>query len=1412
MGRYLLKNTIWFTGLLLFIMVNKLNAQNIGIHFTHYNIQNGLIQNQVEYILIDSEGFVWLGTYAGLQRFDGFSFVTYTYNPDDNTTISDNFISTIYEDQTGNLWIGTQSQGLNMFNKELETVHRFRHQKDVYNTLSSNYLPRGQKVITQDRNGYLWINTEDGLNKIDISNMTVERYVGDFTGQILYDESEHALWIAADRLKKFNIQTKKLQYYDINFKSLPRNNEINSFIMDDEGLIWMGTNAGLVVFDKKTERIFQFSEYLKLRGTELKEYPFWFFDPIKCMYQDYEGFIWLASGNTLYRLNRTNGTYESYSHEPDNYNSLLDGSISGIYGNRNGVLFISYLNMGISKINIRLKKFTHYKHIPGDPNSLSGNTIRSVYKDIDGNLWIGTYNNGLNRIELNRNRIITYKHNPLKDNTICSDYITAIHIDKDKRLWIGSQNEGLCFSDDINDPEFLSFNRVNLKDRLEIHEFTEDSAGRIWISTQYGFYVYKRKEDQYIHYGSLENQLPELQEINIQSVDIQPPNIFWLATWNRGVCKLFLNSDSILTPSIKRDSLVIYDKIYDKYHSLIDSRFINIFRDDRNVLWLGSYVNGLIKMVEKDGRAEFTKYDRSRGASDNSVYGMAGDDNGNIWISTNHGLGKFSSGSEQFKNYYQSDGLQSNSFIWKAFYQDDDGQIFFGGINGLNAFYPDSIIDNQDLPKVYISKLIIHNKEVGIGDEINGKQILDRNIMYTDMIKLSHNESVFSLEFIAMDNINPEENLYAYYLEGFDESWNFTTAEKRYVNYTNLKPGTYHFMVKASNCDGIWNEVPTVLTIDILPPWWKTWWAIIAYSFLFVLSLLAFRKLILMRARLIHEARLEQMRREKVEELNQNKLRFFTNISHEFRTPLTLILGPLQKLISEIGNDNRFKKQIRLINRNTDRLFRLIDQVIEFRKIETNKIKLHAGKDDIVRFIRELTYSFEEIACQRSIILDFYTTIKSYELWFDEDKMDKIIYNLLSNAFKFTPDKGHISVGVSLESYNDHDDEGGGKCEREDYIKIMVKDSGIGISAEHIPYIFDRYYMVESPDSYIQSGSGIGLALAKELTELHGGKIKVESMMGQGSCFIILFPVSKDHLSENQIIEKQKSVGIKPGIDQDLIMQVAPNHEDVYFPDLEEHYPSEKRHHILIVEDDLDVIDFLRTNLDMKYHLTETRNGKEGLEIASHNNPDLIIADILMPVMDGIEMLKKLKSNIDTSHIPVILLTAKAATEDRISGLETGADAYISKPFSVQLLDAQIRNIFENRKILREKFSEEIIVQPHEIAVTPLDAKFIRKAMDVFEEHISDSDYTTDSFSRDLSMSRSQLHRKLKVLTSHSATEFFRIIRLKRAARLIEESQLSVEEISYSVGFNSPAYFSKCFKIHFGMTPSDYEKNMQKNV
>jgi signal transduction histidine kinase/DNA-binding response OmpR family regulator len=729
------------------------------------------------------------------------------------------------------------------------------------------------------------------------------------------------------------------------------------------------------------------------------------------------------------------------------------------------------------------------------------------------------------------------------------------------------------------------------------------------------------------------------------------------------------------------------------------------------------------------------------------------------------------------------------------------GYMYFGGLNGFNYFHPDSIRDNPFVPPVVFTDFVHFN-----ADDKNSK-VLNKHINYTDKIELPF-KSVFTLEFTALNYTSTEKNEYEYKLEGFSDEW-IQAGNQRTATYTNLDPGDYTFRVKGSNNDLIWNEEGSEVAITILPPWWKTKAAFVAYALLIILIFYSFRSYLVSKQKMKNNLIIKDLEKKKIEEVNQMKLRFFTNISHEFRTPLSLIMGPIESMLEMKSLDKGVTRQLKLMQGNAERLFRLINQLMDFRKIETGNMQLRASKDDIVRFLKEIKNAFNEFAKKHHITYEISAPVDKVEMYFDHDKLDKVFYNLLSNAFKFTPDHGTISVMIHMIDKNGSDNP-------RQHLEIIVQDTGAGISSDRLPKVFDRFYQIGNTSKFKrtvkQEGTGIGLALSKELIELHHGNIQVQSMEGLGTKFIIHLPVDDSHLTPEEIVHQP---------DYDAYM-----HNELY-KFLSSDEPSEELSQtnesgsesnekagnlkkILVVEDNHEVREFIRVSLEPEYQVYEAEDGIAGFDAAQKEVPDLIINDIMMPRMDGVELTGKLKKDDITCHIPVILLTAKDTVEFKIKGLEIGADDYICKPFNVRLLKTRIKNLIENRVTLQNKFRKDILLEPKEVAVTSSDEKFLKKAMQVVENHISDSSFNVMVFVKEMGMSRSVMYRKLEAVTGQSVNEFIRSIRLKRAAQLLALNEFTISEITYEVGFNDPQYFSKCFSKQFGKTPSAYASDFKK--
>lgn len=784
----------------------------------------------------------------------------------------------------------------------------------------------------------------------------------------------------------------------------------------------------------------------------------------------------------------------------------------------------------------------------------------------------------------------------------------------------------------------------------------------------------------------------------------------------------------------------------------------------------------------------FTFYREKEGLSNDVVKSIEEDSDGNLWISTLKGISKFNPDLETFVNYTTSDGLQGNGFNLGASCLAQNGVMYFGGTNGMNLFLPDKIKKQSDESfPCLITDLKIFSRSIQPGERIRNRVILEKVIDETKSISIPHFIDNFAFEFAALNFAGADNIKYAYKMEGANGDWHYTDASRRYASFSNLSPGEYTFKVRAANIEGIWSGQVTQLEVTIVPAPWKTTWAYSLYSLLFLSLIYLFRKYELARFKLKNELRLERLERQKNKELNEMKLRFFTNISHEIRTPLTLILSPIQELITSGDVRKQIRDQLRNINRNANRLLLLVNQLLEFRKQEAGHAELQVAKGNFVKFIMEIILSFKEFAQQRNIDFSFTHQPDEIDIWYDSSKMEKVFFNLLSNAFKFTPDGGKISIHITRE---------------QKIVRIVVEDTGKGISKEDLPHIFERFHKFDKDYSGNYLGSGIGLALVKKLVELHHGTISAESEPEVFTRFVIELPTGVKHFKEEEIISDHK------GGEHAMHYQIENDKEE----DLENSIltATDDAPELLIVEDNNDVRKYLKKLFLPQYRILEAADGKAGWESALKHLPDLIISDILMPEMDGLQLCKKSKITLETSHIPVILLTARTSMLYRTEGFETGADDYITKPFDPNLLKLRVKNLITSRKRLREKFSQNIALEPHEITITTPDQNLLQRAIEAVEKHMDDAEFDVNGLAKEIGVSRPALYRKLPAITNYTPNEFIRIIRLKRAAQILAKVDLPISDVCHQTGFKTPKYFSKCFRDFFGVLPSEYAKQKKE--
>ena len=1356
-------------------------AQSQDLHFDHITTDDGLSNSSVTCIIKDAKGFMWIGTFNGLNRFDGSEFTIYQYNQNDPHSISDNYISSIIEDHNGKLWIGT-NDGLNFYNRSTDSFKHFRH--DINNNAS--IIDNQIEVIFEDSKNRLWIGTRKG-------------------GLDLYDRKNLSFIHHAHKDNDSNTIS---------------SNFVQSLFEDSKGNIWIGHRNGDI--DILYNNHNNFSHFV-LNNKRLTN------SAVTSIVESANRNIWIGTqGDGIYRIQLSDNNATKiihYLHNPNNQTSLTGNIILSLMIGDNNKLWIGTEDAGLNLLDISKEKFYFYKNDPVNNSSLNNNSIYKIYNDKSGNIWIGTYAGGINLLSSARAFFNYYCHFHADNNSLSSNVVNNFLEDKDKRLWIATGSAGFDLFD-MKNKKFTHYNKSNsaLSTNV-ILSLCEDNNKNLWIGTwEGGLFKFNKESKSFTHYTKDKNGLGSNNIFKI--LDDKNGNL-WLSTFWGGLTYFNVKSQTSVVYNTENSALIDNDlrtiamdyqgniwigsdlgltcfnpetKVFNSYQhhedkgGSLSKGFVNTIMESRDsTLWIGTE-GGLNKFNRKDH--SFIHYNKEQGLPSNEIMCIIEDIAGDLWISTSKGISRLDPKTGIFKNYDVLDGLQGNEFNARSGFITKDGEILFGGNNGFNMFQPESLKDNPFIPPVEITGLKIFNKPAVIGEK---NSPLQKNITETKELEFSYGQSVISFNFAALNYIRPEKNQYAYLMKGFDKDWNYIGSNHT-ATYTNLDPGNYVFMVKASNNDGVWNNTGASIKIIIDPPFWRTWWAYTIEALLILIIAYFILNYYVSRQQLRNTLKMERLELEKMYELDLMKTRFFSNVSHEFSSPITLILNPLEKLIKSHFVDEKLKNSLSLIHRNAQRLQRMTNQLKDFNKLETGDLRLYLSKGDVFHFIKEITHSFWDYARDHHIDFHFNADHSQLMAWFDPDKLDKIIYNLLSNAFKFTTDGGKITISVSEVNSIISPESSNEENKPSQYVEIKVKDSGIGIPKDKLDKIFKREFHLENYNNLYFEGSGIGLTFVHELVQLYKGEISVESIEGAGSTFTVKIPIDESYLEENQLVSKFK-------------IPAESHHSSFNYPaeqtTIEPEVKTNKSKSndipvVLIVEDDKEIRDYIKGSFEKNYRLHEADNGLTGFDKAAEIIPDIIITDIKMMEMDGIELCKKLKSDERTSHIAIIMLTGYSSLEYQLQGLANGADVYLTKPFNVEVLEAQMTNLYESRKKLREKYSREIVLGPSKLPITDIDGNFLMRITKIIEEHISDYKFNADLLSKEIGMSRMQLYRKLRALTDQTVHEFIRNIRLKRAIQLLEQKRMTITEVAYEVGFNDLTYFARCFRKQYDKSPSEY--------
>jgi ligand-binding sensor domain-containing protein/signal transduction histidine kinase/DNA-binding NarL/FixJ family response regulator len=1375
--------------LVVFFLINLsylvLGQQSGSLRIKKYSTYQGLSNSVISSISQDHYGYIWFGTEEGLNRYDGYKFTAFKFDYNDPNSLSDNFISDIqYIKESSQLWVATNN-GLNLFDYQKERFIRFNSRSGDSLNLNNNLVSK----IARSKSGNLWIGTYGGgISFFNVQKRTF-KHIGNIPGgseafnsakvMALLEDVNGKIWVGTQDYGIFiyDPQKNQLEHFDkSNGKSYFPSNAINAIYEDRDHHIWIGTNDGLFFSKNYLKSIVRFV-HDPHRAVSISS------NIVKTIIQDYLGVYWIGTqsgGVSKFRLNEDmidspeKAVFDNI-YESENETGLSYNSVYSSFEDKDHNIWIGTFTGGVNFISNSTDPFLKLQQEKNHQTGLSYHKVWGICNDNEGNIWVGTDGGGLNKFTPSTGNIKVFKRSESDPASISDNAILCALKDHFGNLWFGTYSGGLnCYNPKTG--KFTRYQNIaNDSASLpsnDVRAIYEDSQFNLWIGTNGGGLSLFLPSKQIFKNYNL-NKLGVLGN-SVRAILQDNKGGYWIGTYGNGLHYISQGFSKVAHYMHKPGDPT----------SLGSLTIFTIIQDHAGRIWVGTDGGGLSLFNTETGK--FINYQQNNGLASNTVRAILEDKSGNLWLSTNNGLSCFSVQKKYFNNFDIQDGIPPGEF------SDGSGifcgdRMYFGNMNGLCYFCPDKVEKEVTQPEVRLVGFQLFNRNVKIKSPEYPESPLSSSIIESKEIVLSYKQSVFTIEFSAINFKTPEKIQYAYIMDGLEKEWNYS-GNLRTATYRNLKPGTYTFRVKATNINTLWGDSCTTLQIVIKPPFWETCWAYLLYlAFISGIVFLVYKYY-------AHDAYLkrnllyEKITRQKEHELNQEKIRFFTNITHEFRSPLTLILGPLEDLIRERNFSISVGRKLLLIYRNSNRLLDLIDKLLEFRKVETGAMKLKIAKGNIVATLKEICFPFKEIFAEKSISFNLECVDNEIELWYDTEKLFIIFNNLLSNAYKFTHEGGVVTVCISKDMLRSE-------------VNIQVKDTGIGIPDTHLINIFDQYYRIEEEANV--KGSGIGLALTKNLIELHKGEITVESLAGIGSCFTVKFLCGNEHFSSDQLNNRDPEY-----IPNERIQITKEFNQNIQESSNEEISLNEEDSHkiMLIVEDNDEIRSYISDSFKEEYRIIEAINGAIGIELANKHLPDIIVTDIMMPVVDGLELCKKIKTNIKTCHIPVIMLTARNSLQQKQEGYEFGADSYLTKPFSSALLASRISNLLEAKKRLAEHIARNLMFQPDEIHLGFKDEKFISDLIEVINKYIADENFDAEFLAKEMNLSHSALYRKIKALTGYSIAEFVRGIRLKRAAQYLRSKEYMVSEVAYMVGFNDLKHFRQSFKDQYKVSPSDYMK------
>ena len=1355
------------------LCLHTVKAQTPNLSFNRYTTTHGLSSGTIYDILRDSFGFIWLATEEGLNRFDGTNFKVYRHNPASPKSLRVNHIVSLFESGEGNIWIGTTGGGLSFYNRKKDSIFNYDDGKGEMSAAITS--------VNGDNNGNIWVTSFGGVTILNqatgsrVESAKYEKLVKMLNGKVslcFKQDKKQRVWIGTDNgLYMFNPLDNKVSIFTHNENdtgSLP-GNAVNKIVEDQQGNLWMAIANGVSRLEPDGK---SFKNYTHATTPGLAS------NIVFTLAVDSHNRVWIGTEEGLDILNIATNTITNYVPDSRNSRSISSRSIRSVLIDKQGNYWVGTYRGGLNKYDENFNYFKLKEYNAFDPFGLRAPMVTS-FAEYRNSVFIGTDGGGVHLYNRNTD-LLEHINLPFTAKNGKHDLcILTFEMTKANQLWIGTFSNGLFRYDPASGAAVHYKKGTGINDirQNDIFCIKEDRHGNIWLGTNGGGINVIRhgsgQVDEYVLDASKPNDASTPSNNFIRAFEEDNEGNIWVGTIGGGI--------SVYNPASNKFSY------FNKANSGLPSNYVlSIMQDTKGNMWVGTGGNGLGLLTK--GSTRFKALSEQDGLANGTIQKIVEDATGKIWVSTHNGLSCYNPATGKFKNYSTHNGLQSGAFIPRAGLRLQDGELYFGGQNGFNHFNPVALKPNNIKPRVVLTELKVDNSVVVPSENSPIKE----SILMADEIRLKYKQG-FSIAFEALDFTVPEANQYQYILEGFDKDW-LTVGKEHSAYYANIPPGNYVFRVKASNNDGVWNENGRFISIIVQPPFWRTIYAYLFYALLFFGLLFYIRnrgiQKIKIRFALEQERnaakRMIEREREQAEylhKLDKMKIKFLTNLSHEFRTPISLISGPVDNLITK-AKDESSLNHLNLIKRNGRRLLNLVNQLLDFRKMEEQQLKLQCSDGDIVFFTKDVCDSFNDLARRKKIDFTFHTVLTALPVAFDHDKVERILFNLLSNAFKFTAENGHITVTLNETE--------AAKNEAIHVVEISVKDTGIGIPETAQSRIFESFFQHASSPATLNQGTGIGLSIAREFVKMHDGKISVESKEGIGSTFTFQLKLNR-----------ASAAPLQEALSEAIDHSAEEVHAD--FRNISGSQPS-----VLIVEDDDDFRFYLKENLKSMYRIYESPNGKEGWQRALFHHPDVIVCDVQMPIMNGLELVQKLKADKRTRHIPVIFLTAADTPNGTLDGLEAGAIDYMTKPFNFSILEAKIINILQLNQAFKDTYSKQMTVSLPETEMVSEKDIFLQKTLRYLYDNLDNTQMSVEILSAHLFISRSSLYNKILEYTGMTPVEFIRSVKLEKAKELLEKTDMTVSAVAYETGFANPTYFTKVFKARYNMTPSEFQAEMKK--